>query len=98
MERLAGLLLPVVILAGLAQLALGYVGIEYHLGFLAAAIAVGAAIFFRFFLPLSIGCFFGAVDVLGWPWWGGVLVVAPGLLFLIPAMVTTALEYAFARR
>jgi len=98
MERLAPLLFPVILLLGIGQLWLGYVGIDYHLGFLAAGAAIAAAIFFRFMLPISIGSFFGAVDVMGWPWWGGVLVAAPGLVFLVPALVTTALEPLLSRR
>ncbi len=97
-ERFGILLLPVFLLVGLAQIYLGYIGIEYHLGFWAAVAAIAATFMFRFMLPITIGSYFGAVDVLGWPWWGGVLVAAPGLLFIAPAMVMAALEPIFSKR
>lgn len=97
-ERFGILLLPIFLLVGLAQIYLGYIGIEYHLGFWAAVAAIAATFMFRFMLPITIGSFFGAVDVLGWPWWGGVLIAAPGLLFIAPAMVMAALEPLFSKR
>lgn len=98
MERFGILLFPIFLLVGLAQIFLGYIGIEHHLGFWAAVAAIAAAIMFRVMLPITIGSYFGAVDVLGWPWWGGVLVAAPGLLFIAPAMVMAALEPIFSKR
>ena len=53
---------------GLFQLAVGYQGIEYHLG-AGWAIAVLACTFiFRFTLPIIVGTYFGVVDVLEWHW------------------------------
>ena len=98
LERLGILLLPIFLLVGLAQIYLGYIGVEHHLGFWAAIAAVGAMFVFRFMLPITIGSYFGAVDVLGWPWWGGVLVAAPGLLFIAPTMIMAALEPLFSKR
>lgn len=98
MERFGILLLPIFLAVGVAQLYLGYIGIEYHLGNWAAFAAIGALFMFRFMLPVSIGSYFGAVDVLGWPWWGGVLVAAPGLLFIAPALVMAAIEPLFPKR
>ena len=76
---------------GLVQFYLGFVGIESHLGVWAAIAELLAAIFLHFTLPLTIGTYFGAVDVLGWPWWAGVLIAAPGLLLVVPGMVVLAL-------
>ena len=42
-------------------------------------------------LPLTIGTFFGALDVWGWPWYGALLFAAPGLLFTLPGAVGLAL-------
>ncbi len=86
------LLFPAFIAAGLAQLALGFMGIEYLLGIWAALAALSAAFLFRFMLPLTIGSYFGAVEVMGLPWWGGILVAAPGILFLVPAFLRAMLE------
>jgi hypothetical protein len=37
------------------------------------------------------------VDVFGFEWWVGVLVAAPGLLFLIPGLLLSTVEYMFLR-
>lgn len=98
MERFGILLLPIFLLVGLAQIYLGYIGVEHHLGFWAAIAAIGVMFVFRIMLPITIGSYFGAVDVLGWPWWGGVLVAAPGLLFIAPTMILAALEPLLSKR
>jgi hypothetical protein len=50
---------------GLAQMVIGYIGIEYHFGAGWAIGAVVLALMFRFSLPLTVGTFFGAMDVFG---------------------------------
>jgi hypothetical protein len=82
---LAGFLLLIVI--GLVQLVLGFLGLEYLVGFWAAAVGLGLVFFLRIMLPMTVGSYFGAVDVLGWPWWAGVLIVTPGFLFVVPGFV-----------
>tara|TARA_B100001057_G_scaffold488706_1_gene573622 strand:- start:652 stop:1095 length:444 start_codon:yes stop_codon:yes gene_type:complete len=79
------------LIVGIIQIYVGYIGIEYHLG---AGFAIGAlfiGFFFRIMLPLTIGTFFGALDVWGWPWYAALAFAAPGLLFIVPALVTTAI-------
>lgn len=66
--------------------------IQHELGGWWAFAALVAAFGFRFMLPLTIGTYFGAVEVLGWPWWGGVLIAAPGLLLIVPSILAQALE------
>ena len=80
---------------GIAQMYVGFLGIEYHFGEIWAWVAIGAAFFLRVMFPLTIGTYFGAVDVLGWPWYGGLAAAAPGLLFILPAMVTGVIETVF---
>lgn len=92
MERFAPLLFIGFIAVGIAQFVLGYMGIEYHFGMWAALAAVAVGVFLRIVLPLSIGSYFGAVDVMGWEWYVGVLIAAPGLLFIVPSMVASALD------
>ena len=77
---------------GISQAIIGYMGIEHYFGAIVAGLTLGAAFIFRLMLPLTIGTFFGALEVLGWPWYFAVLIPAPGLLFVVPAMVATALE------
>ena len=80
------------IVIGLIQIALGFYGIEYHLGAPWAFAALVVALLLRFLLPITIGSYFGAVDVMGWDWYIGVAIAAPGLLFLLPSMVMAAIE------
>ncbi len=76
---------------GIFQAIVGYLGIEYHLG---QGLAIGfliAAFIFRFSLPLTIGTFFGAVDVLGFNVLLAILITLPGLIFMIPGAIAMAL-------
>jgi hypothetical protein len=86
---LGGILFLVV---GIVQIYVGFIGIEYHLGpgFAFGALFIG--FFFRIMFPLTIGTFFGALDVWGWPWYGALAFAAPGLLFIVPALVTGAIS------
>jgi hypothetical protein len=49
---------------GILQIVAGYVGIDFHFGAVWAGVAIVAALMFRFTLPITIGAFFGAMDVL----------------------------------
>jgi len=55
---------------GIAQAYVGFLGIEYHFGEVWGWVAIGAAFILRIMFPLTIATYFGAVDVLGWPWYG----------------------------
>ncbi len=86
------LIMPVILIYGLAQIFAGFIGIEYHLGFGWAVGAILAAFIVRFMLPLTIGAFFCALDVWGWHWVGALLFAAPGLAFIalmIPGMLAS---------
>ena len=77
---------------GILQIVAGFLGIEYHLGTIWAAIAVGVAFGLRFTLPLTIGSFFGAMDVWGWHWIFAALFAAPGLILVIPGMIAVVMD------
>ncbi len=47
---------------------------------------------FRFTLPITIGAFFGAMDVWSWHWGLAALFAAPGLAFLIPGVILSIIE------
>ena len=86
------------LLVGIVQIYVGYIGIEHHLG---AGFAIGALVLgfvFRIMFPLTIGTFFGALDVWGWPWYGALALAAPGLLFIVPALVTSAISTLFEKK
>lgn len=89
---LGGILFLVV---GIVQIYVGFIGIEYHLGSGFAFGALFLGFFFRIMFPLTIGTFFGALDVWGWPWYGALAFAAPGLLFIVPALVTSAISTLF---
>ena len=78
------------LIVGVVQIYVGYIGIEYHLGTGFAIGAIVLAFLFRLMLPLTIGTFFGAMSVWGWPWYGAAALAAPGLLFIVPALITAA--------
>ena len=86
------------LLVGIVQIFVGYIGIEHHLG---GGFAIGALVLgfvFRIMFPLTIGTFFGALDVWGWPWYGALALAAPGLLFIVPALVTAAISSLVGRK
>ena len=79
------------LLIGLVQIVVGYLGIEYHLGSGWAIGLVITSIFFRISFPLTIGTFFGALDVLGWPWYGALILTLPGVLLMVPGAIAMGL-------
>ena len=84
-----GLILMLVI--GLAQMVIGYIGIEYHFGAGWAIGAVVLALMFRFSLPLTIGTFFGAMDVFGFSFIVALLITLPGLLLMVPGAIAAGI-------
>ena len=81
-----------IIAFGIAQFIAAYAGIAEHLGVLWAIGILAASLLFRFTLPVTIGAFFGAMDVWGLHWSLAALFAAPGLIFLIPGIATSILE------
>jgi len=79
------------LIVGVAQMIIGYLGIEYHLGNGWAIGLVVASLFFRITFPLTIGTFFGALDVLGWSWVGALLITLPGLVLMVPGALGIAI-------
>ena len=76
---------------GLAQIVIGYIGIEYHFGAGWAIGAVVLALMFRFSFPLTVGTFFGAIDVFGFSWVIALLITLPGLLLMIPGAIAAGI-------
>jgi hypothetical protein len=76
---------------GLAQMVIGYIGIEYHFGAGWAIGAVVLALMFRFSLPLTVGTFFGAMDVFGFSFIVALLITLPGLLLMIPGAIAAGI-------
>lgn len=77
---------------GVLQLIAGYIGIDHHFGKGWAIIALLCAILFRITFPITIGAFFGAMDVWHWHWVFAAIFAAPGLAFIVPGILlaTTA--------
>jgi len=80
------------LLYGLAQIVVGAAGIDFYFGGFWSGLAIFGAIFLRITLPITIGAFFGAVEVLNWHWALAVLFAAPGLIFIVPGMIALTLE------
>jgi hypothetical protein len=81
---------------GLAQIWAGFIGIDHHLGSGWAWAAVAGSFILRFTLPITVGSFFGAMDVWGWHWAGALAFAAPGLAFML-LMIPGALASAFGK-
>jgi hypothetical protein len=81
-----------ILLLSIAQLYAGYLGIEHHLGSIWAFAAVFLALGLRFTLPMTIGAFFGAMDVWDWHWALAGLFAAPGLAFVIPGVLAATIS------
>ncbi|CAM4092108.1 hypothetical protein BOTU111921_11320 [Bordetella tumbae] len=76
---------------GIAQLVAGYIGIEYHLGVGWAWAALTVGLVFRFTLPVTIGAFFGAMDVWHWHWVMALVFAAPGLALIVPGVIAAVI-------
>ena len=81
-RALGPLLILVGLALGIAQLVAGFAGIQHHLGAFWAFVAVVLAFVARFTLPLTVGAFFGAMNVWGWSWYWALAFAAPGLAFM----------------
>ena len=71
-----------------AQLTAGYAGIHQGIGPMWAFAALLSAVFLRFTLPITVGAFFGAMTVWGWHWALAFTFAAPGLVFVLPGVLT----------
>ncbi len=76
----------------LAQAGIGLIGIEHHLGTGWMWVALLLSVILRFTLPLTIGAFFGAVDVLHWHWALAALFAAPGLALVVPGAIAAIIS------
>lgn len=80
------------IIYSIAQMVAGYEGLVFHLGLVWAIVAILAAIFLRFTLPMTIFAFLGAMDVWHWHWALAAVFVAPGLVFIIPGVILSIIN------
>lgn len=89
------IILPVAVFViyGLSQMYAGFVGIESYAGNGWAYAALAAALFARFTLPLTVGCYYAAEHVWGWHWSLALLFAAPGVAFnllMLPGLAAKA--------
>ena len=82
---------------GIVQIWLGFLGIEYLTHTFVAFLAVLALFFARIILPLTIGTYFGAVEVMGWEPIVGIFLAVPGFFFILPSMLLAAMEPLFSQ-
>ncbi|HEX7387835.1 MAG TPA: DUF2569 family protein [Castellaniella sp.] len=76
---------------GLAQVAVGAMGLELWIGRWAWVVVV-VCLTFRFLLPLTIASYFGATVTFGWSWYWALLFAVPGLALAIPSMVAAIMS------
>ncbi|MDC3003536.1 hypothetical protein OAZ20_05565 [Paracoccaceae bacterium] len=81
-----------VLAVGIIQIWLGFLGIEYLSNTIWAFLAVLALFFLRIILPLTIGTYFGAVEVMGWEPIIGLILAVPGFFFILPSILMSAIE------
>lgn len=93
MKMIGGLLAFAAFVAfAVAQMVAGYLGIEHLVGAVWAGLALFAALLFRITFPVTIGAFFGAMDVWGWHWSLALLFAAPGLALMLPGALAGLLS------
>ncbi len=74
-----------------AQLDASYEGIAHYWGNgWAIGILIGSFVV-RSVLPITIGAFYGAMEVWGWSWYGSLLFAVPGLALVIPSVLALIL-------
>lgn len=97
--RILPFLLPLLLLLGLfwgvAFIYGGAVGIAHHWGAFWAIAFLLLAIVTRITLPLTIGAFFGALDVWGWHWFAAFLFAVPGVALILPASLMLFLAWMY---
>ena len=76
----------------IAQFIAGYAGISSYAGTGWAITAVIVSLIFRFTLPITVGAFYGAFTVWGWPWYWALIFAVPGLILIIPSMLISTLD------
>lgn len=76
---------------GIAQIYIGFIGIENHFGSFWAWVAVILAMGFP--LPLIIGAFYGATEVWGWHWALAAVFAVPGLLLMVPGVIMSIFSF-----
>ncbi|SFJ88136.1 hypothetical protein [Methylophaga sulfidovorans] len=95
-DKLFGIGVMLLIIGSLAYSALvfflGYVGIAEGLGRWWALGALFLAIFLRFVAPIVVGAIFGAMHLWDWHWAAAVVLVMPGIVLVIPAILAGALD------
>lgn len=78
---------------GIAQIYLGFVGIEDWLGSGWALASLLIAIFARIMLPLTVGTYLAITNVYGLSWWIGIICAAPGILFFLPQFFNLSSDF-----
>lgn len=95
-QTLGCLLAIGMLVLGIVQIVAGWIGLEDAFGWGWAVAATAAFFLLRFSLPLTVGAFLCAKNVWGWHWAGALAFAAPGLILMIPSLITATIA-AFKR-
>ena len=79
----------------------GFMGVNYLLKYiglneisiLLSIFLTLICIYFKIFIPLTIGTFFGVIYVLEWNWFFAILLTLPGLFFLLPRKINSTFNF-----
>lgn len=76
----------------LSWISLGMIGIQEFIGGWLGVVASIVALVMCLYslLPMALGVFYCIVWFVGWPWWAGVLIAAPGLVLASPSLLAAA--------
>ena len=77
----------------IAQFMAAYDGITSYMGSGWAIGAILVSFIFRFTLPITIGAFYGAMIVWGWPWYLALLFTVPGLALVVPSALLSVYNF-----
>jgi hypothetical protein len=75
----------------IAQVVAAFWGLEAYVGWLAVPL-IALCLYFRFSLPVTVCAFLGAKNYWGWHWLVALIFVAPGLLLIVPAVLSSVVQ------
>ncbi len=83
----------VLLILGLVQVVAAFQGLALLIGPVWVVVVLVASLFLGLFpIVVTVGAFMGMLKVWDWPWYFAALFAAPGLLFMVPALMAGALQ------
>ena len=88
-------LIAVILLISLIffHIIVGFLGLQYYFGSIMGIFLIIMCFLLKFFIPISIATFFGALNVIEWHWIPSLLISLPGIIFLKPSFLTKNVQF-----